>query len=321
MGNLRDIAGNIYGDWKVIKFDDTKGKYKYYWICECINCKKIESIITSSLLNGKSTKCKCNKKYKIPENIRGYEENLSGKTFGSLEVLKYSHKEHSHSHWICKCICGNEIIKSISYLKQSKYKMCDDCRKELKDFAKQEKLKEIKSKLPIKVPAAKKENSYEFINDCVLINGIAKIDIEDLDKVDKLNRYWYKNKSGYVLATYFDVDIFLHRFIMGLPNRYDNETKLIVDHINGDRSDNRKSNMRIITKNQNPINCKTYSNNTSGTKGVCWNKKLGKWNAYLHINGKRFYLGVYENIEDAIKIRKKYEETHFGDMKRDEAVD
>ena len=58
MSNLRDITGMIFGDWKVIEFDNTKGKYKYYWICKCINCGNIKSIASSSLLDGKSNNYK-----------------------------------------------------------------------------------------------------------------------------------------------------------------------------------------------------------------------------------------------------------------------
>ena len=318
MGKLVDKTGKVFGDWKVIKFDNTKGKYKYYWICECMNCGNIKSINSGSLLNGKSLHCdKCNVKYGVPKNIKGYSEDLTGKVFGNLTVLKFVYKKHSHSHWLCRCRCGDESIYSISYLKQSKYKMCNHCRTILRSSLEENKINIINNSKRELSTYRKKYNTYEFKENYVLINKFIKIDIDDFEKINKLNRYWYKNRSGYVLATYEGIDIFLHRLILNLPIRYDKTTQLIGDHINGDRTDNRKSNLRIIKKELNSINCKRYSNNTSGVKGVCWNKRLNKWSAYLHKNGKRIYLGVHTNIEDAIKTRKKAEKKYFGDMNRE----
>jgi hypothetical protein len=103
---------------------------------------------------------------------------------------------------------------------------------------------------------------------------------------------------------------------MGLPQKYDKETKIIVDHINGNRLDCRKQNMRICHKEKNPINCKTYKSNTSGVKGVSWMKKLSKYQASICVNGKSIYLGVHSDINDAIAARKEAENKYFGEFNR-----
>ena len=105
---------------------------------------------------------------------------------------------------------------------------------------------------------------------------------------------------------------------MNLPTRYDNTTKLIVDHINGNRLDNRKSNLRICHKEKNPINCKKYKNNTSGCKGVSWSKRLNKWQVTININKRHIYLGLYSDLEEAITVRKEAEKKYFGEFTRDE---
>ena len=54
-------------------------------------------------------------------------------------------------------------------------------------------------------------------------------------------------------------------------------------------------------------------NNTSGTKGVCWNKKMNKWTAQIKINGKTINLGSYKNKDEAINIRVQRAKDEFGE--------
>lgn len=56
---------------------------------------------------------------------------------------------------------------------------------------------------------------------------------------------------------------------------------------------------------------KPKENNTSGYTGVSWHKKYNKWYAHIALKGKRYYLGQFDNIEDAIKVRKAAEEILF----------
>lgn len=80
-----------------------------------------------------------------------------------------------------------------------------------------------------------------------------------------------------------------------------------VDHINGDRSDNRFVNLRCVNNKENLRNQKRRSNNTSGRTGVSWLKSLSKWQAQIVNDGKIKYLGVYENFDDAVFARKQAE--------------
>lgn len=110
MGNLIDLTNQIFGDYKVTGFDNSKGKGKYYWKVKCIYCGNEKSIASSSLKRNLGTSC-CSEKQK---EFKGYKDNLVG-------------KKHSHSLWRCKCDCGNETIKSIAFLNRSKYLMCEKC--------------------------------------------------------------------------------------------------------------------------------------------------------------------------------------------------
>lgn len=107
---------------------------------------------------------------------------------------------------------------------------------------------------------------------------------------------------------------------MGL-DLYNNKDKIIVDHIDGDRSNNRLNNLRVTKKLKNPINCKKYKNNKSGVIGVYWNSRLEKWCASIGINKKIIHLGVFEVFEDAVEERLKAEKEYFGEFKRDKAYE
>lgn len=72
-----------------------------------------------------------------------------------------------------------------------------------------------------------------------------------------------------------------------------------IDHINGRRTDNRLSNLREASREENSRNSKVQSNNASGKKGVSFHKASGKWQARICADGKRHSLGVFESREDA----------------------
>lgn len=74
-----------------------------------------------------------------------------------------------------------------------------------------------------------------------------------------------------------------------------------IDHINGDGTDNRISNLRVVDKFAQNQNRKTPKNNTSGVKGVSWKKARNKWQAQIEAHGVTKYLGMYTTIEAAKK--------------------
>ena len=99
-----------------------------------------------------------------------------------------------------------------------------------------------------------------------------------------------------------------HRLIFLMHKGYLPKT---VDHINGDKLDNRIENLRAATVGQNQHNRKTNANNTSGYKGVCWNKAQKKWTARITLERKNIHLGYFANVEEAAEVvRKAREELH-----------
>lgn len=130
------------------------------------------------------------------------------------------------------------------------------------------------------------------------------IDFEDFEKV---SNYFWTFSNGYAIKSENKQP--MHRFVLGLgkAERY----KIEVDHINRNRLDNRKSNLRIVSRQENMYNKSKYKNNKSGVKGVKWNKDRNKWQVQINYNKKRIHLGLYSDLEEAKKARLNAEEKYF----------
>lgn len=89
----------------------------------------------------------------------------------------------------------------------------------------------------------------------------------------------------------------MHRFILEAPDGMD------VDHINRNTLDNRRVNLRVVTRSQNLHNTDAPRHNKSGRKGVCWYPKYEKWRAFITINKRQTTLGYFDTIEDASAAR------------------
>lgn len=94
--------------------------------------------------------------------------------------------------------------------------------------------------------------------------------------------------------------IFMHRVINQTPEKLD------TDHINQNRLDNRKCNLRTATRSENNRNTPLHPNNTSGCSGVTWIETRKKWEAKVSVNGKGVFLGHHKEVDDAIKAVKEF---------------
>ena len=108
-----------------------------------------------------------------------------------------------------------------------------------------------------------------------------------------------KTDKGYFRVGLFGKTYRVHRLIYLLHHGYlPNE----LDHIDGNRSNNRIENLREATKSQNQYNKGIQKNNTSGVKGVWFDKVAKKWSTQLFVKGKKFYFGYFDSLEEAKKV-------------------
>lgn len=91
-----------------------------------------------------------------------------------------------------------------------------------------------------------------------------------------------------------------------------------IDHINGDRSDNRICNLREATSTQNKMNTSLRSDNKSGVRGVSWHKQVGMWRATIKFDGKQRLVGLFHSLDEARHARKLAEAEVFGAFQRDD---
>lgn len=102
----------------------------------------------------------------------------------------------------------------------------------------------------------------------------------------------------------------MHRLLANTPKGMD------TDHINRNKLDNRKSNLRVCSRSENKINQNMLSKNTSGFIGVSWSKPLKKWVARISIKNKKTHIGVFNTKEEAAKEYNVVAYKNFGEFAR-----
>lgn len=308
---LEDLTGQRFGRLVVLSRAPDQiskcGRKNVTWHCLC-DCGNEVNIRARNLKVGDTHSCGCLHKEVVSE-IRF--EDLTGRKFGKLTVIRQAEKKilsngDFANQWICKCECGNKTIVTTTNLKRGYTKSCG-CL--------------IKDVLLKRNKEMKKYNTYDLESQEYGIGYTSKGDEFWFDKedYDLIKDYcWYYDSWGHVATQIrrnedekFHI-VFLHRIVM------DAKENDVIDHINHlprkeHKYDNRKSNLRIVTTSQNSMNQHIRSNNTSGIKGVCWDKNVNKWRAYIGYQNRAIRLGAFDNKEDAAKARKEAEEKYFGE--------
>ena len=247
------------------------------------------------------------------------KEDLTGKKFGLLTVLRqaedYVDKKGGHyAQWLCECSCKDRkkvIVRATDLKRKDKNAVCS-CGCLQKE----------------KVIQTGRANAMPMCENPNLILNI----------FDKENNELYGTCTTYNTGElyYFSMDFYdqikntCPRTYVDHKGRsrlalYDKEKKSLVtfltyvglegwDHIDYNNTlDNRKSNLRPATTTEQAQNKGMYANNTSGIKGVGWDKLHQKWKAYIGINRKTIHLGLFTDKDDAIKARLMAEKKYFSD--------
>jgi len=132
-----------------------------------------------------------------------------------------------------------------------------------------------------------------------------KVDSEDMKLLGA--KRWRVKPNGYVYARERGTSMYLHRVITGAVRGQD------VDHVNGDRLDNRRGNLRVCSRRQN---CQAFQkprvNKTSRFRGVSRDSDRGVWTAFIRIEGRSTYLGRFESEMGAALAYDEAARKHFG---------
>ena len=229
--------------------------------------------------------------------------DLTGQKFGRLTAKSKLPLEDGQKiiYWLCDCDCGTKNVKVRGYsLRNGHTRSCGCLNRETII---------VRNHL-----TKKKYNKYDLTNDYGIgytsKNELFYFDLEDYEKIK--NYCWMYDKDGYVVDRN---GIKQHRLIMN-----EDDSRIEIDHINHNVSDNRKINLRKANRFNNQSNAKLAKNNTSKCKGVSYRKDTGKWRSVLIRNGLRYELGSYVEKEDAIKARKEAEEKLCREWSYDNSI-
>lgn len=253
------------------------------WICRKHNAKFYGKYYLLVQGHNSCPRCIYEKRYRIGEVINDCTviSKVDEKSDSGKKIKKY--------HMKCNK-CGNLFYRKTLESVQNASTPCPNCRR--------------LSNLP----------QYEFHDDYVIgrkHNHIFVVDLDDYGKIKDKN-WHYKSSDGYLFYVGDGrKETLMHRFIM---NEYD--PNIFIDHINHDKCDNRKINLRRCVSAENSKNMKRVNKKSStGITGVgicSWDKN--KYRARIQYKGKELNLGYFYNIDDAIKARKEAEEKYYGEF-------
>lgn len=134
----------------------------------------------------------------------------------------------------------------------------------------------------------------------------ALVDNDDIERIFKHS--WCMHTHGYAQCRSNKKILLMHRFIMGAkPGQ-------VIDHINGNKLDNRKKNLRFCTMSQNFANRPITISNSTGYKGVDWREERKKFRARIRINYKNIFLGYFDTAEEAAKRYNREAKRLFGEF-------
>lgn len=135
---------------------------------------------------------------------------------------------------------------------------------------------------------------------------VALVDDADFEWLNQFKWYAKGPEGRYVYAVTGSEKTRMHRLI--LPE------VVLVDHQNRDTLDNRRENLRPATRTDNGANAVRRTDNTSGFKGVYWNKEKRQWVARVGVRGKRRYLGHFDDLWQAARAYDAAAKEHFGEF-------
>lgn len=267
----RLLIGARYGHLTVLKEAPRGRHHERRYICRC-DCGNVDSFNVYNIIKNTNHRCrKC-----VPHSGGYNRPDIVGTVVNGWEILENNYEQQGAAYFFtCKCMrCGNISVKSTGQLTVSKSVRCEKCPP-MYDF-------EIRDQIAV----GHLPDGTEFI-----------IDKEDTAKVE--SEFWHSGKGGYIIGG--DKSMRLHRFIAGID-----DPKIMVDHINRNRRDCRKSNLRVISPFGNTCNHSLFQTNKTGYTGVYFSKHSGRYEVKVGYNHRRILLGSTKDEKQLIMLAQMY---------------
>lgn len=266
------IIGQKYGHLTAI-CEAPRGKHgERRYMCRC-DCGHVGNYIVYPILKGVTKNCrKC-----VPHSGGMPPPDLVGKTLNGWKVIakeKVVRKESGNLYFFrCQCSrCGNESVLTAGQIYNSKSSRCHKCG-------------------PMYHFRIEGGSAYGALSD----GAEFIIDTEDIAKVDQ--HYWFREGNGQYIVSRDGNR--MHRLVLGIT-----DPSIMIDHINRNRSDNRKANLRVATTAQNCFNHSKLSTNRTGYIGVYFSQVSQRYEVKVGYNQKRIYLG--SSKDDLIYLAQMY---------------
>ena len=230
--------------------------------------------------------------------------DLTGQRFGRLKVVKRSDDYRSPTgrpdpQWECSCDCGNKLIVRGCHLRNGHTQSCGCYQQEQA------------------AQYHKKFNDYTIIGNkaYVLLSNSEKEMIVDADIWENgAKQYcWALGPDGYDIAAIRNRRDMRRFHVYAFP---DCPKGMVRDHIDGNKLNNTRKNIRLASWTQNAQNKTKSGRGKSGRRGVYWNSRDKKWVVYISVNKEKIRIGTYKALDEAIKAREEAEEKYYGEYRR-----
>lgn len=217
-----------------------------------------------------------NRKYRVGDEINGFK---------LLEET--GRNKHGGLLYRCVCLsCGAESIRVAGGLAKNKTKRCKNCPP---DYHFTESDGSATGTLP---------NGTSFVIDSDVIDNVSDF-------------FWRLDTSGYVLTGNGSNKILLQWFVMGYKSAPQN---MVIDHINQDKTDNRRCNLRFVSEHQNNLNHGISKANKSGYVGAFFDNRKGRFCGKITVNNHGIRLGFTDNLIEAAQMYNIASELLFGEF-------
>lgn len=240
--------------------------------------------------------------------------DLTGRKFQSWTVESLSHTKGWRLYWNCRCDCGNQKVMRGDSIQKIQVPYCSQCkpRNAVLDI----------DAIPDGVAAQVRERKSGIFQNTFIVDGPvvygytsnAECSLFDTADIEKTKKHTWSRKhmrdGWYVYTVVKQKFTYFHTLIL------DNlECRKRIDHINRDKLDNRRENLRFCCDQQNAFNQGMPKTNTLGYKGLAKHTS-GRWNAVITFCQKKISLGLYDTKVEAAAVYDAAAELLFGEFCR-----